>query len=90
MAAKMARSSYKSTTGQSQKPHDDSMAHWLNKILHSLDEVNYDPSSFTFNDDEDNNHESLASPTGKIPKPAKSRQAGSSDVLKSFLSPSRT
>ena len=59
MAAKMARSSYKSTAGQSQKPHDDSMAHRLDKILHSLDEVNYDPSSFTFNDDEDNNHSPL-------------------------------
>ena len=89
MAAKTAQSSYKSTTCQSQKPHDDSMAHQLDKILHSLDEVNFDPSSFTFNDSEDNNHKSLVSPTGNIPKPAKSRQAGSSNVLKSFLSPSR-
>jgi len=89
MAAKTAQSSYKSTTGRSQKPHDDSMAHQLDKILHSLDEVNFDPSSFTFNDSEDNNHKSLVSPTGNIAKPAKSRQAGSSNVLKSFLSPSR-
>ena len=36
MAAKIAQSSYKSTAGQSQKPHDDSMAHQLDN---SLDEV---------------------------------------------------
>jgi hypothetical protein len=57
MAAKTAQSSYKSITGQSQKPHDDSRAHQLDKILHSLDEVNFDPSSFAFSESEDNDHE---------------------------------
>jgi hypothetical protein len=45
------------------------MSHQLDKILQSLDEVNFDPSSFTFNDDADNNDESLVSPTGEITKP---------------------
>lgn len=96
MAGEAARSSYKSTTGQPPRLHDEYMSTELDKILKALNHDNYEPFAFAYQDSNDDPEDSVGSPispVGAIPKPSRSRHSSSSrlsnETLSTFISPSR-
>ena len=76
MAGKAAQSSYKSTPGQPQQPHDDATTLKLDKILQSLGSANYRPSHLIYRENDYDSTDSPVSPVGQIPKPFVNQQPG--------------